>query len=106
MSQNAAGQATHAKSGDEDADVVEPRARPREHRQGGGPHQPVGRPAGDGGVRPDEPDEEEFELIGDNDLGAPDLGPADPNAADPDAGSGPIRKITRASGHGTGSHQQ
>ena len=45
-------------------------------------------------MSPDEPDEGEFELIGDDDLGAADLGPAAPNATDPDAGSGRIRKIT------------
>jgi hypothetical protein len=49
-------------------------------------------------VSPDEPDEDEFPLIGDNDLGAADLGPADPNASDPDAGSGRIRKIARQTG--------
>jgi len=51
---------------------------------------------------PDEPDEDEFELIGDNDLGAADLGPVGPNAPDPDAGSGRIRKITPESGRDTG----
>ena len=50
--------------------------------------------AGDGGASPDEPDEGEFELIGDNDLGAADLGPFGPNADDPDAGSGRVRKIS------------
>ncbi len=59
--------------------------------------------ADDGGVGPDEPDEDEFELIGDDDLGPADLGPADPNARDPDAGSGRIRKIARESGRDTGS---
>ena len=54
----------------------------------------LAQPAGDGGVSPDEPDEGEFELIGDNDLGAADLGPAAPNATDPDSGSGRVRKIT------------
>jgi hypothetical protein len=44
-------------------------------------------------VSPDEPDEDEFELIGDNDLGAADLGPIGPNATDPDASSGRVRKI-------------
>jgi hypothetical protein len=93
MSQNTARHDPHAKSGDED--VADPQARQREHRQGVRPRQPVGQPTGDGGVSPDEPDEGEFELIGDNDLGAADLGPADPNATDPDAGSGRVRKITR-----------
>jgi hypothetical protein len=59
------------------------------------PGQPVGQSAGDGGVSPDGPDESEFELIGDNGLGAADLGPAAPNPPDPDAGSGRVRKITR-----------
>ena len=56
--------------------------------------EPVGQPWPpiDGGVGPDEPDEGEFELIGDDDLGAADLGPAGPNASDPDAGSGRMRK--------------
>ena len=40
------------------------------------------------------PAEGEFELTGDDDLGAADLGPAAPNATDPDADSGRIRKIT------------
>ena len=57
------------------------------------PRRPVGQPDGDG-VGPDGPDEGEFEIIGDNDLGAADLGPLDPNATDPDAGSGRIRKIS------------
>lgn len=56
------------------------------------PRPTVGQPAGDRGVGPDNPDEGEFELIGDDDLGAADLGPAAPNATDPDAGSGRIRK--------------
>jgi hypothetical protein len=45
-------------------------------------------------VGPDEPEEDEFELIGDDDLGAGDLGPLGPHA-DPDAGSGRPRKIAR-----------
>jgi hypothetical protein len=54
----------------------------------------VGQPTGDDGVSPDEPDKDEFELIGGNDdLGPADLGPADPNFTDPDADSGRIRKI-------------
>ena len=55
---------------------------------------PSGGQADDDGVGPDEPDEDEFELIGDNDLGEADLGPAAPDARDPDADSGRIRKIT------------
>jgi hypothetical protein len=93
MSQNTAGHAPHAKSGDEE--VSDPRAHQQEHKQGVRLRRPVGQPAGDGGVGPDDPDESEFELIGDNDLGAADLGPANPNATDPDAGSGRLRKITR-----------
>jgi hypothetical protein len=92
MSQNAARRDTHARPGDED--VAYPQARQPEYKQGVRPRQPVGQPAGDGGMGPDEPDEGEFELIGDNDLGAADLGPAAPNAPDPDAGSGRVRKIT------------
>jgi len=60
---------------------------------------PVTQPAGDdgvspdGGVSPDEPDADEFELIGGiDDLGAADLGPIAPNARDPDADSGRPRK--------------
>jgi hypothetical protein len=99
MSQNTARHDPHAKSRDED--IADPQARQPEHKprqpeseQGVRTRQLVGQPAGDGGVSPDEPDEDEFELIGDNDLGAADLGPAAPNAHDPDAGSGRIRKIS------------
>ena len=53
----------------------------------------VAQPAGDGDVSPDEPDADEFELIGGvDDLGAADLGPIAPNAHDPDADSGQPRK--------------
>jgi hypothetical protein len=92
MSQNTAGHDPRAKS--EDEDVGRPRARQPEHKQRGRPGQPLGQPAGDGGIGPDEPGEGEFEIIGDNDLGAADLGPAGPNATGPDARSGRIRKIT------------
>ncbi len=92
MSQNAARHDPHTKSRDED--VADIGARQPEHQQGARPGQPVGQPAGDGGVGPDGPDEDEFELIGDDDLGAADLGPLGPHA-DPDAGSGRIRKIAR-----------
>ncbi len=92
MSQHTARHDPHARSADED--VAEPQARQPRHKQGVRPRQPVGRPAGDDGVTPDEPDEGEFELIGDDDLGPADLGPADPNTRDPDAGSGRLRKIT------------
>jgi hypothetical protein len=95
MSQSAARHDEHAKSLDEG--VADPRARQPEHKQGVRPRQPVGQPAGDGGVSPDEPDEPEFQLIGDDDLGAADLGPAAPNVVDPDVGSEPVRKITRES---------
>jgi hypothetical protein len=100
MSQNAARRDPHARPGDED--VAGTQARQPQHKQGVRPRQPVDQPAGDGGVSPDEPDEGEFELIGDNDLGAADLGPFGPNASDPDAGSGRVRKITRESGRDTG----
>lgn len=93
MSQNTARHDPRAKPED-DEDVARPQARQQEHKQRPRPRQPVGQPSGDGGVGPDEPDEGEFELIGDNDLGPADLGPADPNFTDPDAGSGRIRKIT------------
>jgi len=98
MSQNTTRHESHAKSRDEDTDIG---ARQSEQRQGHRPRQP----AGDGAVSPDEPDEpddDEFELIGDNDLGAADLGPLGPNAPDPDAGSGRIRKITQEGGRDTG----
>ena len=92
MSQTTARYDPHARS--EDEEVAAPQARQPRHKQDARPRQPVGQPAGDGGMSPDEPDEDEFELIGDDDLGAADLGPAAPNATDPDAGSGRIRKIT------------
>jgi len=104
MSQNTARHDPHAKSGDED--VAASQARQPERKQGVRPRRPVGRPTDDGGVSPDEPDEGEFELIGDDDLGAADLGPAAPNVTDPDAGSGRVRKITRESGRDTGRRQK
>lgn len=95
MSQNTARHDPHARSQDEDiADTV---ARQPEHKKGGRPAQPVPQPADDGGLGPDGPDEDEFELIGDDDLGAADLGPLGPHA-DPDADSGRMRKIARQSG--------
>jgi hypothetical protein len=99
MSQNTTRHDSHAKSRDEDTDIG---ARQSEHRQGHRPRQPVGQPAGDDAASPDEPDDDEFELIGDNDLGAADLGPLGPNAPDPDAGSGRIRKIAREAGRSIG----
>jgi hypothetical protein len=95
MSQSTTRHEQHAKSVDED--VVGPRARQPAHKEGVRPRQPVGRPTDDGGVGPDEPDEAEFELIGDDDLGAADLGPAAPNVVDPDVASERIRKISRES---------
>jgi hypothetical protein len=86
MSQHTARHDPHAKSRDEDLD--DPRARQPESKR-----RTAGQPAGDDGVGPDEPEENEFELIGDNDLGAADLGPIGPNATDPDAPSGRARKI-------------
>ena len=99
MSQRTARQDPRAKSGDEDVDDLQ--ARQPEREQGARPHQPVGQPADDGGTSPDQPDDGEFELIGDGDLSDTDLGPAAPNFTDPDAPSGQIRKITRESGRGT-----
>ena len=100
MSQDTARHHPDARSRDEDVDAPQARRPEREHDVR--PRQPAGQPAGDGGAGPDEPDEGEFELIGDNDLGAADLGPLGPNADDPDADSGRIRKITRDSRRGTG----
>jgi len=101
MSQNTARHEQHARS--EDEDVAFPQPRPPEGGGAGGRlRQPVGEPADDGGAGPDEPDEGEFGLIGDNDLGAADLGPAAPGARDPDAGSGRMRKITPEGGRDTG----
>jgi hypothetical protein len=100
MSQNTARHDRHVRS--EDEDVAFPQARPPEGGAGAQLRQPVGEPAGDAGAGPDEPDEDEFGLIGDNDLGAADLGPAAPGARDPDAGSGRMRKITPGTGRGTG----
>lgn len=89
MSQNTARHDSHARSRDEDVDDTV--ARQPEHKEGVRSRQPAGD-----GVGPDGP-EEEFELIGDDDLGPADLGPLGPHA-DPDAGSGRIRKIARQSG--------
>jgi hypothetical protein len=92
MSQNTARQYTHQRPEDEDA---VPQARQPEHTRGVRPRNPVGQPPGDGGVGPDGPDEGEFQLVGDDDLGAADLGPAAPGATDPDVDSERIRKIAR-----------
>jgi hypothetical protein len=76
---------------DEDVTPV----RPLAGGQGVRARRPVGRAGDDDGAVPDEPDEDEFELIGDDDLSAADLGPVAPGARDPDAGSGRVRKISR-----------
>jgi hypothetical protein len=94
MSQNTAGHYTHRNAEDEDEEVA-PQARQPEHKPGVRARRPADQPPGDGGVGPDGPDEGEFQLIGDNDLGAADLGPAAPGASDPDVDSEPIRKIAR-----------
>jgi len=91
MSQNTARHEPRAKS--EDEDVTVRRARQPQDKQRVRPGRPIGQPDDDG-PGPDGPDDSEFELIGDDDLGAADLGPANPNATDPDAESGRIRKIT------------
>jgi hypothetical protein len=97
MTQNTARHDPRGKSGDED--VADPRARQSEPKQGVRPGPRVRQQPGVGPDgpnepnEPDEPNEREFELIGDNDLGAADLGPAAPNATDPDADSGRVRKI-------------
>ncbi|HTR90468.1 MAG TPA: hypothetical protein VMI73_01860 [Trebonia sp.] len=99
MSQRTARHDPRAKSGDEDVDEIQ--ARHPERRQGVRPRQPVSQPAGDDGVSPDEPDEGEFEVVGDDDLSDVDLGPAAPNFTDPDAPSGRMRKITPESERGS-----
>jgi hypothetical protein len=104
MSQNTTRHDQHTKSRDED--IADMGTRQPEHGQGTRPRQRVGQPADDGGVSPDEPDDDEFELIGGDDLGAADLGPLGPDATDPDADSGRIRKITGESGRDSGRGQQ
>jgi hypothetical protein len=89
MSQSSQSTARHDPRADS-AEEDDLRTRHPDNRQRIRLPQPVGRPDGDGGDNPDAPGEGEFELIGDNDLGAADLGPAAP---DPDADSGRIRKI-------------
>jgi hypothetical protein len=93
MSQNTARQYTHQTS--EDEDITAPHAREPEHKERVRPRKPVDQPPGDGGVSPDEPDEGEFQLTGDDDLSPADLGPAAPGASDPDVDSERIRKIAR-----------
>jgi hypothetical protein len=78
MSQHTARHGPHATSADEpdeDAGGLPP----------GQPERKAARP-------PCGPDEGEFELAGDDDLGAADLGPAAPGFTDPDAPSGRVRK--------------
>ena len=106
MSEHA--QQRHPHSGPEDDSPGRP-AGPSGHARGQGQAldghrapRPGGAsdPGGDPGVTGDEPgDEEEFGLIGDDDLGIADLGPIAPGTVDPDAGSGRIRKVTRAGEH-------
>jgi hypothetical protein len=79
----------------EDEDVPQPHARQPEHKQDVRTRRPLGQPADDMPVSPDESDEPEFDLIGDDDLSPADLGPVAPNVTDPDADSGRIRKIRR-----------
>ena len=61
MRQNTTRHDPHATS--EDEDVADLQALKPEHRHGVRPRQPVGQPADDGGVGPDEPDEGEFEVV-------------------------------------------
>lgn len=84
MSQNTARQDSRARSEEEADDVPSPRARQPERSR---------RPR-IGPDEPDHPEEAEFELIGDDDLGPADLGPANPNVTDPDADAGRVRKIS------------
>jgi hypothetical protein len=95
MTQTTARHDPHANPED---DAVYPQASHPEHKQDARARQPVAQPPGDGPVsadEPDEPDEHEFHLIGEDDLSPADLGPAAPNATDPDRDSGRPRKITR-----------
>jgi hypothetical protein len=94
MSQHTTRHDQHARSDDEDEDLTP--ARPQERRPAPRQRHPTGlTPPGDDGTGPDEPGDSDFELTGDNDLGAADLGPLAPDARDPDADSGQMRKITR-----------
>jgi hypothetical protein len=95
MSQTTPRHDAHAKRGDEDEEVAYPQARQPEHhqrKQDARSSHPVGQPAGDDPVSPDEP---EFRLTGDDDLSPADLGPLAPNTTDPDADSLQPKKITR-----------
>ena len=93
MSQHAARHDPRAKS-EADEDVASPQPRPADRRNPLRPRRPADQPDSDGHPNPDEPDDGEFELIGDNDLGPADLGPADPHVTNPDSDSGRIRKIS------------
>jgi hypothetical protein len=98
MSEHAQQRHPHPESEDDES-PVRPAGAPghvRGQRQAPDRHR-APRP---GGPTEDEPgDEEEFDLIGDDDLGTADLGPLAPGTVDPDAGSGRIRKVTRAGQH-------
>lgn len=87
MSQHTARPDPRATSGDEDPGRLQVRQAERDQ-----PGRPADQPAGQGGPGLGEPDEGEFELTGDDDLGAADLGPAAPGFTDPDAPSGRVRK--------------
>jgi hypothetical protein len=100
MSQHTARHDPRANTGDEDVEDLRAHQPERGQRVR---QQPAGQRAGDDSATPGEPDEGEFELVGDDDLSDVDLGPAAPNFTDPDAPSGRIRKITRDSGRDTGS---
>ena len=96
MSQTTPRHDAHAKRGDEEVDY--PQGRQPEHdqrKQDARSSRPVGKPAGDDPVSPDEPDEGEFRLTGDDDLSPADLGPLAPNTTDPDAASLQPKKIPR-----------
>ena len=77
----------------EHAQQRHPRSEPEDDE--GPVVRPAGTPGRGRGQRPEPDDEEEFGLIGDDDLGIADLGPLAPGTTDPDAGSGRIRKATR-----------
>ena len=72
---------------------------PRSEPEDESPVRPAGTPGRVRGQRQEPGDEEEFDLIGDDDLGIADLGPLAPGTTDPDAGSGRIRKVTRTGEH-------
>ena len=93
MSQNTARRDPHAKP--EDADLTEPRTRQAEHKQVVRLRLSFAQPGPDGDVSPDEPDADEFELIGGiDDLGAADLGPHRPERPRPGRRFGATQEIT------------